>query len=163
MRFVYHTAKILSVMTKQYVCIFLVCFTSAHLGMRLWGREDSVFHSLPPCLFFPRFQILVLFNRGGGGGGGLPIGALFFQKGKRTRRGNKTWLLFFVSFPIRRLPAGWIFNLVPRVLSDRNPKSKKGQLLILLCSYSRTFTNRHHSTTTTFFCPQGGHCGEVQM
>ena len=103
---------------------------------------------------------------GGGVGGGverLPIVALFLQKGKRTRRGNKTWPLFFVSFPIRRLPAGWIFNLVPRVLSDRNPESKKGQLLIHLYSYSRTFTNRHLSTTTTFFCPQGGHCGEVQL
>ena len=103
MRFVYHTGEILSVMTKQYVCIFLVWVTSG-------GREDSVFHanSLPQCLFFPRFQILVLFNPGGGGGGGgverLPIGALFLQKGKRTRRGNKTRLLFFVSFPIRRLP-----------------------------------------------------------
>ena len=151
MRFVYHTGEILSVMTKQYVCIFLVWVTSG-------GREDSVFHanSLPQCLFFPRFQILVLFNRGVEGGGGverLPIGALFLQKGKRTRRGNKTWLLFFVSFPIRRLPAGWIFNLVSSVLSDRNPESKKGQLLILLYSYSRTFTNRHLSTTTTFFCP----------
>ena len=66
MRFAYHTAKILSVMTKQYVCIFLVWVTSAPLGMRLRGREDSVFHAnpLPQCLFFPRFQILVLFNRG---------------------------------------------------------------------------------------------------
>ena len=133
--------------------------------MKSRGREDSVFHanSLPQCLFFPRFQILVLFNRGGRGVERLPIGALFLQKGKRTRRRNKTWLLFFVSFPIRRLPAGWIFNLVPRVLSDRNPESKKGQLLILLYSYSRTFTKRHLSTTTTFFCPQGGHCGEVQL
>ena len=63
MRFVYHTGEILSVMTKQYVCIFLVWVTSG-------GREDSVFHanSLPQCLFFPRFQTLVLFNRGGGGG-----------------------------------------------------------------------------------------------
>ena len=29
--------------------------------------------------------------------------------------------------------------------------------------YTPTSTNGHHSTTATFFCPQGGRCGEVQL
>ena len=32
-----------------------------------------------------------------------------------------------------------------------------------LRKYSLTSTKGHLSTTATFFCPQGGRCGEVQL
>ena len=125
--------------------------------MRLRGREDSVLHanSLTQCLFFPRFQILILFLY-------FSTWGTYhrFKKGKRRDKEIKH-VSFFCSDPAA--PGGWIFNIVPRVLLDRNPESKKGQLLILLYSYSRTFTNRRVSTTATCCCPQGGHCGEVQL
>ena len=62
---------------NQTVCTYLLCVGNERaLGMKLRGREDSVLHenSFTQCLFFPRFQILVLFlyfsTEGGRSGGG---------------------------------------------------------------------------------------------